>query len=88
MKHKYYVRLSYLDFQDLHWPMGIYRLPNGNWGLLEALGRNGQWVDAPEVIRSFVMGDTLEVHEVDEETAQKAISNLIYLIKQRGEYAE
>lgn len=88
MKHKYYVRLSYPDFQDLHWPMGIYRLPNGNLGLLEALGRNGQWVDAPEVIRSFVMGDTLEVHEVDEETAQKAISNLIYLIKRRGEYVE
>ena len=85
MKYKYYVRLSYPDFPDPEWPMAIYRMPNGEVLSAEALDRDGVWRWAEQVVRSFMFGDTMTVEEVDEEIAQRAIKNLMGMIKARGE---
>ncbi len=78
-EYTYYVEL--LSGNTIEKPAGIYRAPKNNPLYLEALRRDGGWHFSPHLVRAFTSGDTLDIEEVDQATAEKAIKHLERVIK-------
>ena len=58
-------------------PVWVYRAPKDNPLYLEAFRADGKWHFSPRLVIAFTSGDTLDIEDVSEKTAQKAIKNLV-----------
>ena len=74
-RYTYYVEL--LQGNTKEKPAGVYRAPKDNPLYLEALREDGKWHFSPRLVMAFTSGDTLDIEDVSEGAARKAIKNLV-----------
>lgn len=64
----YYVRLEHPEFPDKKNPAGLFRV-NKKTMDVEAFGRSGEWIAAPQAREGFLKGENLTFEEITEQEA-------------------